>query len=37
LTRERLEKSVNLHVERPYAEHDPLGGEAPVGPFIAKS
>jgi len=37
LTRERLEKPVNLHVERPCAEHDTLGGEAPVGPIIAKS
>jgi len=37
LTRERLEKPVNLHVDRPHAEHDTLGGEAPVGPIKAES
>jgi len=31
LTRERLEKPVNLHIDQPHAEHDTLGGEAPVG------
>jgi hypothetical protein len=33
LTRERLEKPVNIHLGRPHAEHDTLGAEAPVGPI----
>jgi hypothetical protein len=37
LTRERLEKPVNLHVDRPHAAHDTLGGETPVEPIKAKS